>query len=189
MSIDKKVKIQIPFKDEVKLETKSYKCPVTNPEPIVVSGEVKIFGHKYAHTEAECVPHTLPGKGDDIGYTLVFGNYGELTYNPHDCDSTVVDTLTVECPINLKLMNICTCNDFKLFNAKTGLPVKRCDIFYGGIVYKLEVRKLKPHGDPNCPEDYEADFNLPCHSIYCISLLFQIDFPACPPCPGDKPKN
>ena len=189
MTTDKKKKTQINFKDEVNLNSKTVNCPVTNPEPIIVSGEVKVFGHKYANTEAECVPGTLPSKGDDIAYTFVFGNYGELTYNPCNNDSTVVDTLTVECPINLKLMNICTCDDFKLFNAKTGMPVKRCDIFYGGIVYKLEVRKLKKHGDPNCYEDYEAAFPLPCHSIYSISMLFQIDFPACPPCPGDKPMN
>lgn len=186
MATEKRKKSQINFKDDVNLYGKVINCPVTNPEPVVVYGEVKIFGHKYSNTEAECVPGTLPGKGDDIVYTLVFGNYGELTYKACNNDSTVVDTLSVESPINLKLMNICTCENFKLFNAKTGLPVKRCDVFYGGTPYKLEVRKLKKNGNPECYDDYEADFNLPCHSVYCISMIFQIDFPACPPCPGDK---
>ncbi|MBE6047484.1 MAG: hypothetical protein E7213_03585 [Clostridium sp.] len=182
MGPDKEKHTQINFIDDVNFHDETICCPVTNPEPVVVSGEVKIFGHKYASNSAECIPGAFPGKGDDIVYTLVFGNYGDLTFKICDDDSTVVDTLTVEYPINLKLKNICTCKNFKVFNTKTNLPVKRCDIFEGGNSYELEIRKLKENGDSNCYDDYVPTFDLPCHSVYCVSMIFQIEFPDCSEC-------
>lgn len=152
-------------------------------ETIEVLGEIKIFAKKYSHSEAECDSNKKPSKGDDIGFTLVFGNYGEFNYTATKGTSTVEDTLIVQYPVNLKLMSLCICDDYKLFYGNTNVEVEICDTFYGETgLYNLQLRK-------KVGDKYIADFDLPCHYICSISMLLQIEFPACPRCPGDYPKD
>ncbi|MEG2841489.1 MAG: hypothetical protein RR886_09105 [Cellulosilyticaceae bacterium] len=95
---------------------------------------------------------------DDIGFTLVFGNYGEFPYIAPKGKPTVEDKLIVKSPINLKLMRLALNDGYKLF--------------YGIIgIYNLQLRKYDI-----TLNDYIADFDIPPHYISCFSMLFQIEF-------------
>ncbi|MGL5577474.1 MAG: hypothetical protein ACRDCW_18200 [Sarcina sp.] len=173
----------IPFRDSVSLSTETVKCTSDLAKNIEITAEIKVFASKYAHSEADCIRDGKIGKGDDLGFTLVFGNYGELNYIANPLEPTVEDTLMVQSPIDLKLMSLCKCDNFILFNLNTNTKVEICDVFKGGSVYRLQVRKLKVGGNPNNIEDYVAEFDIPCHTIYCMSMLFQVEFPPCVSCP------
>ncbi len=171
---------EIPFRNNVTVSSVGYACPMDLTQSVDVEGEVKIFAHKYSHSEAECKPNTKPGKGDDIGFTLVFGNYGEFSYVAVPGTPTVEDTLFIQSPVILKLMSLCLCDNLRLYNITDKKVVEVCDKFYGGTPYLLQVQKKDGTA-------YKPDFDLPCHSIFCISMLFQVEFPACPKCPDDEP--
>ncbi|MEG1636347.1 MAG: hypothetical protein RR324_02425 [Cellulosilyticaceae bacterium] len=161
----------VPFEDTVNIHPETIQCPWNLEELIEVQGEVKIFVEKYKHSEGEC-QITKPGKGDDIGFTLVFGNYGEFPYIAPKGKPTVEDKLIVKSPINLKLMRLALTDGYKLFYGNTNQEVQVLDMFYGIIgIYNLQLRKYDI-----TLNDYIADFDIPPHYISCFSMLFQIEF-------------
>ena len=166
--------VNIKFLDYVSVRTDNFNCFTGDPI-ISVSMDTKIFRHKYINSEADCNPGTAPSNGDDLVFTLVFGNYGELNYVANPLEATVEDDLYIQPPLNLQLMNYCTCDEFALFNLATNTIIKPCDVFFGGTNYNLQVRKLISGGDPTNPRDYFSAFDLPHHSIYCISMIFRIE--------------
>lgn len=172
---------QIPYKNNIVVDPYTAKCPWDLEQTIDIQGEIKIFAKKYKHSEAECSSNPKASKGDDIGFTFVFGNYGEFDYTAQKNQPTIEDELSIQKPVNLKLMSLCLGDGYKVFYGNTDTEVKVCDKFYGQIgTYNLQVRKL-------VNGEYIADFDLPCHYICSISILFQIEFPSCPHCPDDNP--
>ncbi|WP_252229109.1 hypothetical protein [Clostridium sp. ZBS15] len=165
----------------------SSNCFKINEVPIIIKSETKVFSYKYVYSEADCDcrENCYPGKGDDIGFTLVFGNYGEETYSPlNPTDSTVIDILDLSNIYNasLKVMSICADCHFKIFDITGVTPgtgggteiIPGVTEFVGGNVYTLEIRECDEN-DENCT----AAFCLPCHSVFCASILFQVDFEPC----------
>lgn len=179
------VEPEIPYVDTVTIKEEVIKCQWDVEEDIEIQGEVKLFAKKYKHSEAECLPgaQTKLRKGDDFGFTLVFGNYGEFEYIALNGKPTVEDTLSVPYPVYLKLMSLCLCDKLRLFNLTDNKPVEVCDKFYGPKKYKLQVQQnIGTEANPK----WVADFNILCHSIYSISMLFQVEFPACPRCEDEE---
>ncbi|MEG0013095.1 MAG: hypothetical protein RSF87_04200, partial [Cellulosilyticaceae bacterium] len=174
---------EIPYVDNIIIKPHEIQCPWNLEETIEIQGEIKVFAYKYSHSEAACIPGLMATKGDDIGFTLVYGNYGEFNYIAPMGKPTVEDKFTVQRPIILKLMSLCVCDGYKLFYGNSDKEVKVCDKFYGQIgIYTFQLRKL-------VNGSYISDFNLPCHHIRCLSMLLQIEFPSCPDCPDDCPNG
>lgn len=184
LTLEKVVKVpaEIPFIDTIVVSEKNVRCPWNIEQIIEIQGEVKIFAKKYSHLETECTPNIKASKGDDIGFTLVYGNYGEFYYEAPSGKPTVEDKLYIQSPVYLKLMSLCIAENTQLYNVTNKKVVEVCDVFYGGIEYDLQVQKYD-----SSSESWIADFNIGCHSICCISMLFQIEFPACPACPNETP--
>ena len=173
---------KINYIDNINVEEKEATClPVRDlTQTIRIQGEVKVFAKKFKYSEADCIitdPPTLPSKGDDVGFTLVFGNYGEFNYVGTGTGiPTAVDVLTVDAPAYLKLMSLCIGDGYRLMEGTR--EVKACDIFHSGP-HNLQVEKNIGTGGV---DNWISDFDLPCHYVCCISMLFQIEFPACPSC-------
>ncbi|WP_297635819.1 hypothetical protein [uncultured Clostridium sp.] len=168
---------KIEFKNNIRVSEKEMECPWDIEKTIEIQGEVKIFAKKFAHSEAECVRGAIASKGDDIGFTLVYGNYGEFCYEAPRNKPTVEDQLYIQSPVSLKLMSLCINDEnARLFNVNSGTVVQIGDVFEGGRPYQLQVQKLNNMGR------WIADFDIECHSICCISMLFQIEFPICKDC-------
>ncbi|MDA3733855.1 hypothetical protein PBV87_20485 [Niameybacter massiliensis] len=166
-----KRKPYIPTEGDVDLAIETIQCPWNLEQEIEVQGEVKVFVEKYKHSEGDC-QGMKPGKGDDIAFTLVFGNYGEFAYVAPASKPTLNDTLKVKAPVNLKLMTLHLAADYKLYYGNTSKEVRVGDVLYGAIgSYKLQLRKYDTTAN-----DYVADFDLPPHYIGCISMLYQIEF-------------
>lgn len=168
---------KIPFKNKID-------CCIPEPKPIEccevdisVLAEIKLWCKKYVHLE-DC----KVGKGDNIGFILTFSNDGEIT-SPADpkCPS-VEDTLVINCPICLKLISLCLCDEYELWvvddssHNPCDYKVEPCQTFSKGE-YKLQLRKKVRENKPAIPY-----FDIPCNYICCISMLFQIEFP-CDECP------
>ncbi|WP_252225941.1 hypothetical protein [Clostridium sp. ZBS2] len=157
-------------------------CDVINQVPIIIKSETKVFSYKYVYSEADCDcrRECYPGKGDDVGFTLIFGNYGEENYCPDPAtDPTVHDILDLSQITNasLKVMSICADCHFKIYDVTdpaNPIEVTTGTEFMGGSSYTLEIRKCDDN-DQNCT----AAFCLPCHSVFCLSILFQIEFEGC----------
>ena len=152
---------------------------------IPVLAEVKLWREKYFHIENPNDDQGNPtvGKGDDISFVLVFGNDGEITCENDEANEnpSVEDTLEIQDPIRLKLMSLCIGEDYELWVVSdngTDYQVERCHIFEPGN-YTLQLRKKVDDGEAT------PYFDIPCHYICCVSMLFQIEFPACPQCPDD----
>lgn len=172
---------KIEFKNNIRVNEAEMNCLWDTEKTIEIQGEVKIFAKKFAHSEAECVRGAVASKGDDIGFTLVYGNYGEFCYEAPRNNPTVEDQLYIQSPASLKLMSLCINDEnTRLFNVTKREEVKVGDIFEGGRPYKLQVQKL------NNMRQWIADFDIECHSICCISMLFQIEFPICEDCRGRR---
>ncbi|NFG62216.1 hypothetical protein [Clostridium sp. CMCC3677] len=178
---------KINYRNIANFYNKDLNCFKQNVKPITIKKEIKVFSYKYVYSEGDCgcsIEPCNPGKGDDIGFLLVFGNYGEETYHPIDSQSTVRDTLdlTLIEKASLKVMDICTNCDFIIYNITDDKVVEKGDSFDGGVEYILEVRKCCDES-----EEYYGDFCLPCHSVFCASILFQVEFEDCNE-PGPEPE-
>lgn len=169
-------------------------CGLSPVQPILIKDELKLFAHKYVYSEADCGcpegQECYPGKGDDVGFTLVFGNYGERTYcPPADCEPTVEDLLDLTGIVgsSLAVTYICLPAGMKLVVVATDNPnfivpadVVSGVIFEGGYTYTLQVQKQLLDGS------YTPCFKLQCHSVCSISVLFQVEFTGCTnPCCDD----
>ncbi|SFC90438.1 hypothetical protein [Clostridium uliginosum] len=171
---------KIPYIDNVNVVSPICEGIAPATASIDVRPEIKLWSLKESHTEVE-----NPGKGDDISFVLVFGNDGELPCPADTTNPTLEDTLDISSPIDLKLMSFCISDQYELWVVAedgvvltTPYQVLRCEIFESGI-YQLQLRKKVDEG-PATPY-----FAVPCHFICCIAMLFQIEFPACDPCPDD----
>lgn len=166
-----KRKPYIPTEGDVDLATETIQCPWNLEQEIEVQAEIKVFVEKYKHSEGDC-QGMKPGNGDDIAFTIVFGNYGEFAYVAPTAKPTVTDTLKVKAPVNLKLMTLHLAADYKLYYGNTSKEVQVGDVLYGAVgSYKLQLRKYDATAN-----DYVADFDLPSHYIGCVSMLYQIEF-------------
>ncbi|NFL60032.1 hypothetical protein FDB62_12825 [Clostridium botulinum] len=165
-------------------------CLKITEAPIIIKAETKVFSYKYVFSEADCncSENCYPGKGDDVGFTLIFGNYGEETYTPTSTtDPTVIDTLDLSNIYNasLKVMDLCIGKNFKVFDITGVTPgsgqgtevIPGETEFIGGSVYTLEIREC--YENPETGEKCTAAFCLPCHSVFCITMLFQVEFTPC----------
>ncbi|WP_315082100.1 hypothetical protein [uncultured Clostridium sp.] len=169
----------------------SFKYQDTNclslTQPIYIKSETKVFSYKHVFSEADCncQKDCYPGKGDDIGFTLIFGNYGEETYTPTGTTGpTVIDTLDLSNIYNasLKVMDLCIGKNFKVFDvtvpgqAKEVIPGQT--EFAGGTKYTLEIRECHKN-TAGTVETCTSEFCLPCHSVFCVTMLFQVEFSPC----------
>lgn len=162
-------------------------CGLSPVQPILIKDELKLFAYKYIYSEADCGcsdgQDCYPGKGDDVGFTLVFGNYGERTYcPPEDCEPTVEDLLDLTGIVgsSLAVTDICLPEGMKLVvvattNTNFTVPTDVVPgiIFEGGYTYTLQVQQNSGGGV------YTPCFSLQCHSVCCISVLFQVEFTDC----------
>ena len=165
---------KLSFSDIVTLDTEPTTCIAYATKQIQVEHKSKLFSYKYLNSEGGCLfpPRELK-RGDDLGFTLVFGNYGDVEYIAILGIPTVEDTLSIAAPMTLTLRSLCMCPNFRLLNKNSGNIVAPGDVFQGGIIYTLQVQKL-------VNGVYTPYFNLPCNSTHCISMLFGISFPNCP---------
>jgi hypothetical protein len=170
---------KIPFSNQETWNDPAWAKIPESEAVIPVLAEIKLWSKKYSHLENQNDINNNPqvGKGDDIGFILAFGNDGEVPCPATIGMPTVEDTLDIKSAIDLKLMSLCICDDYEVWvvsenNIPVNYEVKRCHIFQSGI-YKLQLRK-KVLGQLATPY-----FEIPCHYICCISMLFQIEFPVC----------
>lgn len=166
----------ISFRNSVSLNKQIQHCGLTS-QSIQLESQIKPFSYKYLTREGACSkPPRDTLNGDSVGFTFVFGNYGDLNYTAVTGVPTVEDTLYLEEPIVFRLNYLSICPNFRVLNKNTNTVVTPCDKFYGGTTYKLQVQKL-------VNGTYTPYFDLPCNSTYCISMLFTIGVPDCPKCP------
>lgn len=168
---------QLNYIDTVSLNTLPTAIVGNNAATATVSTETRLFMAKYAHQEASQLMN-----GDNLGFTIVFGNFGENTWTqPTPNVATVQDTLTIPSPMRLKLMNLSLPSGYQLWViSRDGVALTnprqlvRCATLNAGT-YVLQLRQL-------VNGVYTAFFDVPCHSINVLSMLFQVRFPACPGC-------
>lgn len=172
---------KIPFIDNITWDDSEENVVAPSSITVDVNAEIRLWASKIQHLE---IPN--PGKGDDIGFILAFGNDGELTTPASTAIPpvpTLEDTLTIKSPIDLKLMSLCIGSEYELWvvsenNLPVNYQVTRCKVFQSGS-YTLQLRR-RVNGGPAT-----AYFDIPCHYICSIAMLFQIEFPGCPECPDD----
>lgn len=180
---------KIPFNDIVDVQTCSGgSLGPMEPVTISVNGETKLWRKKISHVEVidSHHPNRLPSKGDNIGFTLIFGNDGEISCATNNKIATVEDTLEVAEPINLKLLSLSLSCDYELWVScvKPSLPkFQPCKItpgaiLPGGYTYILQLRK-------KVNKCYTPFFDIPSDYIASVSMLFQIEFPVCEECHDD----
>ena len=186
---------KIPFIDSVLLSSESDDCIKDLEQTLEVQNEVKLFSRKYMNTEAQCFdPPRKATTGDNLVFTLVYGNYGELPYNAIPGVSTVEDVLYIDSPMTLTLKSLCVGQhpfrkfgsgfeiplNYRLFNVTDDKEVQVCDKFDGGKKYILRVEQ---QSTPFIfPQQWTPFFGIECHTINCISMLFEIGFKPCGPC-------
>lgn len=145
---------------------------ITAPEvQIPISRDPKLFIKKYGYWEGQPTATSVE-KGKDFGFTIAFGNYGEA-----DVTTKVIDFLVVPAGVTLKVMSICTADNFKLTYQATG--VAEAELTVGTILsnttgsditYTIKV-KTTPPALPTGNENLV----IPKHTVYCISTLFQLE--------------
>ncbi|MDZ5255167.1 hypothetical protein [Clostridium sp. LIBA-8841] len=173
---------KLDFNNKVKIKQQTtYPIVGSNNAEVNVMPELRLFRYKYSYQENDPNP---AGNGDDIGFSLVFGNYGELSWETDNRTPTLEDTLVIEKPVNLKLMHLCLPCGFKLYmysddmdaatELQTGMP-----LIPG--TYTLQLRKCEMSEEDLSEEECTPYFDVPCHFICCISMLFQVEFPPCSP--------
>ncbi|MDZ4993683.1 hypothetical protein GNF80_11985 [Clostridium perfringens] len=178
---------KLDFNNKVKIQHQtSYPIVGCDHSEVNVMPELRLFRYKYSYQENDPNP---AGNGDDIGFSLVFGNYGELSWQTDGETPTLEDNLVIENPVNLKLMHLCLPRGFKLYiysddmdastELLTGMPLTPGN-------YTLQLRKCEVSEENLSEEEEECTpyFNVPCHFICCISMLFQVEFPPCSPDSG-----
>lgn len=165
----------IPFTDEINVQESSTTCTLNTNSAIDVTAQSKIFANKFAFSEADCSLGSVLGRGDRLGFNLIFGNYGDLDYVASASSNTVIDTLTIESPARMILLSLSMPEEFMLFNLTTGNPISIGDIFETGTT-SIQVRRLISGGDPTNPDDFLADFDLEAQSVYSIAMLFEVSF-------------
>lgn len=171
---------QLNYIDTVSLNTLPTAIVGNNSATATVSTETRLFMAKYAHQGTAQLMN-----GDDLGFTIVFGNFGENTWTqPTPNVATVQDTLTIPSPMRLKLMSLSLPSGYQLWViSRDGVALTnprqlvRCTTLNAGT-YVLQLRQLVNGA-------YTAFFDVPCHSINVLSMLFQVRFPACPGCPDE----
>lgn len=173
---------KLDFNNKVKIQhQKSYPIVGCDHSEINVMPELKLFRYKYSYQENDPSP---AGNGDDIGFSLVFGNYGELSWETDDETPTLEDNLVIESPVNLKLMHLCLPCGFKLYiysdDMDASTELKTGMTLIPGT-YTLQLRKCEVSEEDLSEEEEDCTpyFDVPCHFICCISMLFQVEFPPC----------
>lgn len=170
-------------------------CPLSPQETMYIKDEIKIFAYKYMFSEADCTrcPNDVPGKGDDLGFALVYGNYGERCYypstsNPIPTVEDVLDLSNIE-SVSIEVMDVCLPKDMIMVivaidnNPITpSVKVEKGYKFVGGHTYTLQIQS-------GTNGNYTPYFCLCCHQICCASILGQIDFTACIPESGNTLVN
>lgn len=175
------------FNNKVKIQHQtSYPIVGCDHSEVNVMPELKLFRYKYSYQENDPNP---AGNGDDIGFSLVFGNYGELSWYTDGETATLEDNLVVENPVNLKLMHLCLPCGFKLYIYSDDMAypteLQTGTVLYPGT-YTLQLRKCEMSEEDLSEEAENCTpyFDVPCHFICCISMLFQVEFPPCSPDSG-----
>lgn len=119
---------------------------------------------KVPYWEGQTVP--IPAeKGKDMGFSLIFGNYGEDPVPANPLVPTVEDIMSLPDGMKLKVMSICACPGYELWCF--GSKVNVGDIFIGPLDYIFNVKTTGLGGTEFFP--------LEKHSVCCISILFQIE--------------
>lgn len=158
---------KLDFRNTVKTDN-PFPFPTIQPDPveITIANPIKVFGYKWGFNEVDCC-QGIPDKGDDLGFTLIFGNYGEHAYpgDPITPMPTAQDTFIVPCGVRLKVMSICSCG-YKIYNGviSPSTQIQVGDIFTAGI-YTIIITD----------ENDNPYFPLLIHSVHCVSMLFQIE--------------
>lgn len=174
---------KIPFNDIVDVQiSSSGSLGPMDPVIISVNGETKLWRKKVSHIE-ETDPqyqNRLPSKGDNIGFTLIFGNDGEIACETDNKTASVEDTLKVSEPISLKLISLSLDRDYELWVSCVNpeppkfkpCKITPCAVLPGGYTYTLQLRK-------KINKCYTPFFDIPSNYISSVSMLFQIEFPVC----------
>lgn len=183
----------INYENSVTYDKTPNNCISDLIKKLEIENEVKVFSYKFMNTEGSCSnPPRKATHGDSVVFTLVFGNYGEADYIPNNNTPTVEDILFIESPIVLTLKSICVGNGiggfgelpstYRLYNLTDNKVVTQCDKFYGNKTYNLQVQRLSTYAIPPNPPGWYNNFALRCHSINCITMLFEIQYTGCVRC-------
>lgn len=161
---------------------------------IKIQNTINIFAYKYVYSESgysningQDLGGDAPNNGAHIGFSLIFGNYGSTPYSATRPVPTIQDTLDLTgiSGAGLQFGNICAPQNMRvLVVAMDGFPItpfvlgqapNQNYLFQGGHTYTLEVQSSNTGNEP----DYTSYFCIPCQSVCCISLLFEVVFNGC----------
>ena len=138
-------------------------------EAVVVTPEITLFIEKYSHTQSD----TISG-GDDIGFTIVFGNYSDFPYEAAaGADATLEDVITIAAPLTLTLEALALCSNYQLWVvAENGTALQAPYQLEEGAVldagtYTLQLRQLVNGA-------YTSVFDIPCNFIGVFSMMFSV---------------
>ena len=125
----------------------------------------RLFIRKFSFFEGEgagnCGEDILPRAGNDIGFSIVFGNYGEVPYNPGN-NPTVRDRLVVPSGLSLRVEDLSRESGYELYSQELGRNLAVGDVLTSGT-YNFTVTK----GGKN-------NFIIEPNSVVGISMLFRI---------------
>lgn len=138
-------------------------------EAVVVTPEVTLFIEKYSHTQSDSI-----SGGDDIGFTIVFGNYSDFPYEAaQGADATLEDVITIAAPLTLTLEALALCDNYQLWVvAENGTALTAPYQLEEGAVldigtYTLQLRQLVDGA-------YTEVFDIPCNFIGVLSMMFSV---------------
>lgn len=193
--------IAVQFTNTATLVNRTTRSRATASAPIKIRSDLNIFAYKYVYSQTgfqnlngrdiddwDCDCHhdwtrRIPGKGSDIGFSLIFGNYGDRTYIASGTIPTVEDFLDLrDTPgVVLNVMDVSigsnTVENLTLvysddngisFNPIIPGYLPNPTRLFGGIRYIFRVLN-----------NNLIAFNLPCHSIFSISALLQVENAGC----------
>ncbi|WP_029452666.1 hypothetical protein [Clostridium algidicarnis] len=125
----------------------------------------RLFIRKFSFFEGEgagnCGEDIFPRAGDDIGFSIVFGNFGETPYNPGN-SPTVRDRLVIPSGLSLRVEDLSRETGYELYSKELGRNLAVGDILAAGT-HNFTVTK-----------DGKDNFIIPPNSVVGISMLFRI---------------
>lgn len=125
----------------------------------------RLFIRKFSFFEGEgagnCGEDIFPRAGDDIGFSIVFGNFGETPYNPGN-NPTVRDRLVIPSGLSLRVEDLSRETGYELYSKELGRNLAVGDILAAGT-HNFVVTK-----------DGKDNFIIPPNSVVGISMLFRI---------------
>ncbi|KMT22292.1 hypothetical protein [Clostridium cylindrosporum] len=160
----------ISYQDNIGISPGTSGPVAVPPQTINIQGQSEVFGNKFTFWQGQ---PTNPGVGDDLGFTLVFGNYGETDFPAGGVDATVEDTLTVPAGVTLELKSVSLPPSFIIgtWDGVAFTPLTLGQTFVGapvnGTVYTLQLRQGPLSNEvPN--------FALTENSVYSVGLLLNV---------------